>query len=156
MISPPVPTARQRVAFEASLGPLLVLAGPGAGKTFCLIERIRFLIGRLEVAPERIVAVTFTNKAAGEIAHRLRGSLGLAADQVTRSTIHALCVQLLRQYGSAIGLTQGFGIADEEYQAQVLRRAGHRYPASWPLKYFSQHKILGEPLGDYTAKLFQR
>jgi DNA polymerase III epsilon subunit family exonuclease len=156
MIAPPIPTARQRQAIEAPLGPLLVLAGPGAGKTFCLIERIRYLIGRLEVAPERIVAVTFTNKAAGEIAHRLRGSLGLAADQVTRSTIHALCVQLLRQYGSAIGLTQGFGIADEEYQTQVLRRAGHRYPAPWPLKYFSQHKILGEPLGDYTAKLFQR
>ncbi|HEY7027058.1 MAG TPA: UvrD-helicase domain-containing protein [Gemmatimonadales bacterium] len=156
MISLPVATARQQQAIEASFGPLLVLAGPGAGKTFCLIERIRYLIGRMEVAPERIVAVTFTNKAAGEIAHRLRGSLGLAADQVTRSTIHALCVQLLREHGSAIGLTRGFGIADEEYQAQVLRRAGHRYPTTWPLKYFSQHKILGEPLGDYTAKLFER
>ncbi len=156
MISPSVPTARQRQAIEASLGPLLVLAGPGAGKTFCLIERIRYLIERMEVAPQRIVAVTFTNKAAGEIAHRLRGSLGLGADQVTRSTIHALCVQLLREYGSAIGLSQGFGIADEEYQAQVLRRAGFYKPVAWPLKYFSQHKILGEPLGDWVGKLFQR
>ena len=65
------PSTRQRDAIEAPLGPQLVLAGPGAGKTFCLIERIRFLIEQRDFDPARICAVTFTNKAAQEIAERL-------------------------------------------------------------------------------------
>ena len=60
-----LPSESQRVAIEATPQPLLVLAGPGAGKTFCLIERIRYLIERLEVEPARICVFTFTNKAAG-------------------------------------------------------------------------------------------
>src|SRR5690242_6730479 len=67
----PVPSESQRAAIEAGAHPLLVLAGPGAGKTFCLIERIRYLIERLGFAPERLCAFTFTNKASGEIAERL-------------------------------------------------------------------------------------
>ena len=63
-----VPSQSQREAIEAPAKALLVLAGPGAGKTFCLIERIRFLLERLAMDPARICAFTFTNKAAGEIA----------------------------------------------------------------------------------------
>src|SRR3954470_16477827 len=74
-----VPSASQREAIEAAAAPLLVLAGPGAGKTFCLIERIRFLIEQLGVPPERLCAFTFTNKAAGEIADRLARALGARA-----------------------------------------------------------------------------
>ncbi len=148
------PTARQREAIEAPLGPVLVLAGPGAGKTFCLIERIRYLIQHQGIAPARIVAVTFTNKAAGEIGQRLAGVTG--AEQVTRSTIHALCVRILREFGSVVGLSPGFGIADEEYQVQALRRAGFYKEGRWPLGYFSRHRIADAPLDDWLTNLYQR
>ncbi|MFN8651881.1 MAG: UvrD-helicase domain-containing protein [Gemmatimonadales bacterium] len=151
-----VPTARQREAIEAGPGPVLVLAGPGAGKTFCLIARIQYLVDRLGYDPAKICAVTFTNKAAGEIASRLRGTLGDQASVVTRSTIHALCVQLLRRHGSAIGVPETFGIADEEYQLQVLRRAGFRKDQSWPLRQFSRHRIQGIPLEDRFGQIYER
>ncbi|HEX2777908.1 MAG TPA: UvrD-helicase domain-containing protein, partial [Gemmatimonadaceae bacterium] len=66
-----MPSESQRKAIEAGAGPTLVLAGPGAGKTYCLIERIRFLLEKLALDPARICAFTFTNKAAGEIEERL-------------------------------------------------------------------------------------
>jgi len=155
--APFTPTARQLEAIEAPLGPVLVLAGPGAGKTFCLIERIRFLVEQKGFDPARICAVTFTNKAAGEIATRLSGALGDRAGVVTRSTIHALCVQLLRRHGEVVGVPHGFGIADEEYQLQVLRRAGFRKEgARWPLMQFGRHRVLGTPLDDWLAELYQR
>src|SRR5690242_7953439 len=100
----PVPSDSQREAIEAGAHPLLVLAGPGAGKTFCLIERIRYLIERLGFDPSRICAFTFTNKAAGVIAHRLESRLGPqgGARRITRGTIHAFCATLLRDYGEDI------------------------------------------------------
>ena len=112
----PVPTPAQRRAIEAPAGPVLVVAGPGAGKTFCLIGRIGHLIRALGVPPRRICAVTFTNKAADEIAARLRRDVGAdAADEITRGTLHALCLTLLREHASLMGLRRGFGLADEEY-----------------------------------------
>ncbi|HEV8597914.1 MAG TPA: UvrD-helicase domain-containing protein, partial [Gemmatimonadales bacterium] len=122
-----IPSARQLDAIEAPLGPLLVLAGPGAGKTFCLIERIRFLIEQKEFEPGRICAVTFTNKAAQEIADRLGKTLGERAHEVKGGTLHALCAEILREHGDWIGVRRGFGIADEEYQKDVLRRL-HVFP----------------------------
>src|SRR6267378_536277 len=113
------PSASQRLAIEGPPQPLLVLAGPGAGKTFCLIERIGFLIDKLDIKPERICVFTFTNKAAGEIAERLVRELG---PSVKRGTIHAFCAELLREFGEQVGLQAGFGIADEPYQRSVLRR----------------------------------
>jgi superfamily I DNA/RNA helicase len=77
-----VPSPSQRSAIEAPASALLVLAGPGAGKTFCLIERIRFLLEQLRMDPARICAFTFTNTAAGEIAERLARTLGDRARQV--------------------------------------------------------------------------
>lgn len=119
-----IPSTRQRDAIEAELGPVLVLAGPGAGKTFCLIERIRFLIEHKGFDPGRICAVTFTNKAAQEIAERLQKTLGDRAREVKGGTLHALCAEVLRQHGEWVGVRRGFGIADEEYQKDVLRRLG--------------------------------
>src|SRR5262249_38108940 len=117
-----VPTPSQRNAIEADPKSLIVLAGPGAGKTFCLTERIRHLIAPHRFDPARICAFTFTNKAAGEIAHRLETQLGEAAARVKRGTIHAFCAELLRELGASVLLETGFGIADEEYQLAVLRR----------------------------------
>ena len=99
---PHVPSPSQREAIEAGPRSQLVLAGPGAGKTYCLIERIRFLIEQLGFDPARICAFTFTNKAAGEIAHRLEASLGAAAAQIKRGTIHAFCAELLREFGAHV------------------------------------------------------
>ena len=103
-LPPHVASVSQRLAIEAPPGPTLVLAGPGAGKTFCLIERIRFLIEELGVDPTRICAFTFTNKAADEIATRLARQLGARAEGVKRRTIHAFCAELLREYGSHVNL----------------------------------------------------
>src|SRR5213082_1290348 len=116
------PLPRQRLAIEAPPGPVLVIAGPGAGKTFCLIARINHLVGTLDVAPERICAVTFTNRAAEEIALRLKHTLRNRGDAITRGTIHALCLALLREHAEAAGLRPGFGVADEQYQKVILGR----------------------------------
>lgn len=118
----PETSPEQQRAVTGPLGPMLVVAGPGAGKTFCLIGRVHYLISEMGYEPERICAVTYTNKAAEEIALRLKGTLGERAAEVTRGTLHALCLGMLRDYGEAIGLRKGFGIADESYQHTVLRR----------------------------------
>ena len=123
-IAPHTASASQRTAIEAEIGPVLVLAGPGAGKTFCLIERIRFLVEQKQIDPVRICAFTFTNKAAGEISSRLEKYLGASADRIKRGTIHSFCAELLREFPEQVGLQPGFGIADEEYQFSVLRRLG--------------------------------
>src|SRR5437899_12429356 len=107
------PLPQQRLAIEAPLGPVLVVAGPGAGKTFCLIARINHLINTRGLAPERICAVTFTNRAAEEIAVRLKHTLGDRAEGVTRGTIHALCLALLREYAEAAGLRRGYDEGDD-------------------------------------------
>src|SRR5579871_6548688 len=136
-----VPSPSQREAIEADPKSLLVLAGPGAGKTYCLTERIRFLIERHGVDPARVCAFTFTNKAAGEIAHRLESTLGAAAANIKRGTIHAFCAELLREFGPSVLLEPGFGIADEEYQLSVLRRIeGYRRWHAGTLNRFSAHR----------------
>src|SRR5256885_683277 len=108
------PLRRQRYAIEAPPGPVLVIAGPGAGKTFCLITRIAHLVDKLGVQPERVCAVTFTNRAAEEIAVRLKHTLRGRAEAITRGTIHALCLSLLREHAEAAGLRKGLGVADEQ------------------------------------------
>jgi DNA helicase II / ATP-dependent DNA helicase PcrA len=154
---PVVPTERQRQAIEAGMGPVLVLAGPGAGKTLCLIERVRHLVTVRGMAPERICAVTFTNRAAEEMAGRLVRELGHGADLVARSTIHALCVRILRDHGAPLGLERGFGIADEDYQRELLHRLG--VPPRWhtsTLTRFSVHRLAGRALGPDDARTFNR
>jgi DNA polymerase III epsilon subunit family exonuclease len=136
------PLPQQRLAIAAPLGPVLVVAGPGAGKTFCLIGRVDHLIGTLGFDPARICAVTFTNRAAEEIAARLRHKLGDRADAVTRGTIHALCLAILREHAEAAGLPRGFGVADEHYQSVILGRL--RVPAErrgGMLNRFGRHRL---------------
>ncbi len=152
-----VPTDSQRKAIESDIDCLLVLAGPGSGKTFCLIERIRFLIEQKGFDPARICAFTFTNKAAGEIAARLDRLSQGAGEKVKRGTIHAFCADLLRQHPEAVGLRTGFGIADEEYQRSILRRL--RVPGKWQgrtLKSFSSHKMRGDPLHPGDQRTFEK
>jgi len=152
-----VPSPSQRRAIEADPHSLLVLAGPGAGKTYCLIERIRFLIEHHNFDPARICAFTFTNKAAGEITHRLETRLGVAAEKIKSGTIHAFCAELLRELGAQVLLEPGFGIADEEYQLNVLRRI--EGPRKWHrsvLTRFSAHRFRGDPLQHNDLALFHQ
>ena len=152
-----VPSPSQREAIEADPCSRLVLAGPGAGKTYCLTERIRFLIERHGFNPARICAFTFTNKAAGEIGHRLAGRLGATADSITAGTIHAFCASLLRELGAHVLLEPGFGIADEEYQLSALRRI--EGPRRWhrnTLTRFSAHRFRGDALFHDDLALFHQ
>ncbi|HYU53205.1 MAG TPA: ATP-dependent helicase, partial [Gemmatimonadaceae bacterium] len=153
----PVPSASQRHAIEAPAQPLLVLAGPGAGKTFCLIERVRFLIERLGIDPSRICVFTFTNKAAGEIAERLQRELGDRVERVKRGTIHAFCAELLREFGERVDLQPGFGVADELYQKSLLRRL--RVPRKIQnsvLDAFSRYRFRGDALGHRYQRYYDR
>src|SRR5437660_3421578 len=150
------PLPQQRLAIEAPLGPVLVVAGPGAGKTFCLIARINHLIATLGIAPERICAVTFTNRAAEEIAVRLKHTLRDRADGITRGAIHALCLALLRQYTEAAGLRQGFGVADEQYQKVILGRLHVPLEQRGPLlNRFGRHRVQAYDLTADEARLYR-
>src|SRR6266853_1863623 len=150
------PLPQQRLAIEAPLGPVLVVAGPGAGKTFCLIARINHLINTRGLAPERICAVTFTNRAAEEIAVRLKHTLGDRAESVTRGTIHALCLALLREHAEAAGLRKGFGVADEQYQKVILGRLHVPLEQRGSLlNRFSRRRVQDYRLTDDDARLYR-
>ncbi len=150
------PLPQQRRAIAAPLGPVLVVAGPGAGKTFCLIARINHLIGTLGIAPERICAVTFTNRAAEEIAVRLKHTLRDRADGITRGTIHALCLALLREHAEAAGLRKGFGVADEQYQKVILGRLRVPLEQRGPLlNRFGRHRVQAYELTADDARLYR-
>ena len=150
------PLPQQRRAIEASPGPVLVVAGPGAGKTFCLIARITHLVDTLGVAPERICAVTFTNRAAEEIALRLKHTLRDRADAITRGTIHAVCLALLRDHAEAAGLRQGFGVADEQYQKVILGRLHVPLEQRGALlNRFSRHRVQDYRLTPEDARLYR-
>ena len=114
---------RQRDAVEAIDGPLLIVAGPGSGKTRLITYRIAYLIRVCGVSPWRIAAVTFTNKAAREMRERLQSVVSQTADDVTVSTFHAFCAMALRRDGSSIGLDREFSIYDDSDQVGMIKRS---------------------------------
>ena len=102
----------QRQAVEAIEGPVLVLAGPGSGKTRVLTHRVAFLVKEFEVPPWQIMAVTFTNKAAREMKERLYRLLGEQLRQLTIGTFHAICARILRREADAAGISRQYVIYD--------------------------------------------
>ncbi|MEJ5295548.1 MAG: UvrD-helicase domain-containing protein, partial [Fimbriimonadales bacterium] len=104
-------------------GPLLVFAGAGSGKTRVITYRIANLIHTHGVSPRHILAVTFTNKAANEMKERLRHLLGDAARGLWVGTFHSICLRILRESGTAIGIPPNFVVYDESDQLEVVRQA---------------------------------
>src|SRR5690606_30840050 len=102
---------------------LMILAGPGSGKTRVIAHRIAYLVQDLEVPPYRILAVTFTNKAAREMRERVEGLLGSDAYALTMGTFHSVCARMLRVDGEAIGLPSDFAIYDTDDQLALIRLA---------------------------------
>ena len=116
----------QKTAVTTTSGPLLLLAGAGSGKTKTLTHRIAYLLAHESIWPNQILAVTFTNKAAKEMRERLAKLLD---QQITRSfmpwmgTFHAVCVRILRQHGSEIGIASNFVIYDDDDRQGLIKQA---------------------------------
>jgi DNA helicase-2/ATP-dependent DNA helicase PcrA len=119
----PTMNERQMQAVTHGPGPLLILAGPGTGKTRTLTARITYLVQEQRVEPEKILAVTFTNKAAEEMKNRLQRLLdpGQSA-RIHLSTFHALGLSILKTEAKHLGRDEGFALIDEEEQLGLIRR----------------------------------
>ncbi len=111
----------QRAAVQHYDGPALVIAGAGSGKTRVVVHRIAFLMQEHGVYPQQILAVTFTNKAAGELKERVQHLIGPPAKDLWVSTFHSACLRILRTYGDKVGLQPGFGIYDDNDQLDIIK-----------------------------------
>lgn len=112
---------KQQEAVFCTEGPLLILAGAGSGKTRVITHRIAYLIEEKNVAPWNIMAITFTNKAAGEMRERVNNLVGYGADSIWVSTFHSTCVRILRRYIDRLGYDNNFTIYDTEDQKSVMK-----------------------------------
>jgi len=112
---------QQQQAVEHGKGPLLVVAGAGSGKTRVIVHRVAHLIGKQNVHPSNILAVTFTNKAAGEMKARLEAMLGLAARDLWIATFHSTCLRILRRHFEHVGYGPNFRVYDEADQLSLIK-----------------------------------
>lgn len=112
---------KQREAVLCTEGPLLILAGAGSGKTRVLTHRIAYLIEECGVNPWNILAITFTNKAAGEMRERVDKIVGFGSDSVWVSTFHSTCVRILRRHIDLLGYDTNFTIYDTDDQKSVMK-----------------------------------
>ncbi|CAI8000929.1 ATP-dependent DNA helicase PcrA [Geodia barretti] len=111
----------QQQAVLSTEGPLLIIAGPGSGKTRVITHRIAYLVEECGVNPWQILAVTFTNKAAREMRNRLDRLLLSRSEAVTMGTFHAVCSRILRRHGDRIGLNPNFTIYDQDDQIDAIK-----------------------------------
>jgi ATP-dependent DNA helicase UvrD/PcrA len=148
----------QRAAVTAPVGPVLVLAGAGSGKTRVLTHRIAWLIQTEGVSPHAILAVTFTNKAAGQMRARVEQLLGVPGGALWLGTFHGLAHRLLRLHWREAGLPQGFQILDAEDQLRLVKKllkAAGLEESGWvpkDVQYFiNKHKEEGRRPGQVKA-----
>jgi DNA helicase-2/ATP-dependent DNA helicase PcrA len=113
---------RQKEAVGHTEGPLLVLAGAGSGKTRVLAHRIAYLLSVARARPDQILAVTFTNKAAGEMADRVRTLVGSISTGMWMGTFHSICARFLRVEGRRLGISPDFTIYDEQDQTLLVKQ----------------------------------
>ena len=111
----------QQQAALTTEGPLLLLAGAGSGKTRVLTSRIAYLVQEKAVDPSRILAITFTNKAANELKDRLGAFLGDEALDIWAGTFHSICSRILRRYGDRLGYSNHFTIYDTDDSKRVMK-----------------------------------
>ena len=112
----------QRMAVTRTDGPLLVLAGAGSGKTRVITYRIAYLLQERKIPPYAILAVTFTNKAAGELRERVIGLAGKDGRAVWISTFHSACVRILRQHVENLGVSRHFSIFDDKDSGRLIKK----------------------------------
>jgi len=113
----------QREAVETINGPLLILAGPGSGKTRVIVHRVAYLIKVCGINPRHIMAITFTNKAAKEMRERLHHLASGSVRDLTLGTFHATCVRILRRDGKVMGIDPRFVIYDDDDRISLLKRS---------------------------------
>lgn len=112
---------QQKEAVFHTRGPLLLLAGAGSGKTRVLVHRIAYLIEEEQVNPWNIMAITFTNKAAGEMRERVDDMIGFGAENIWVSTFHSTCVRILRRHIDLLGYENSFTIYDTDDQKTLIK-----------------------------------
>ena len=112
---------QQKKGVFATEGPVLLLAGAGSGKTRVLTHRIAYLIDELGVNAWNIMAITFTNKAAGEMKERVENLVGIGSDSIWITTFHSSCVRILRRYADRLGYDNNFTIYDTDDQKSVMK-----------------------------------
>ncbi|MBU0608050.1 MAG: UvrD-helicase domain-containing protein [Armatimonadetes bacterium] len=113
----------QRQAAQIIEGPVLIFAGAGSGKTRTLTYRIAHMVQECGIQPHNILAVTFTNKAAGELKERINALIGAQAKGLWAGTFHSICASILRAEGEAIGIPHNFSIYDESDQLSLVKEA---------------------------------
>lgn len=112
----------QQQAVECTEGPLLILAGAGSGKTTVLVNRVQHIIGDGLALPWQVLAITFTNKAAGELRERLVKAVGEEANSIWAFTFHSCCTRILRRFGDRLGYSSHFTIYDTDDQKRVMKQ----------------------------------
>ena len=111
---------QQQAVFHTE-GPLLILAGAGSGKTTVLVNRIAYILKMELCQPWQILAITFTNKAAGELKERIANVVEYGAQDIWASTFHSTCARILRRYGDRIGYTSHFTVYDTDDQRRLMK-----------------------------------
>lgn len=132
----------QKLAVETTEGPVLVLAGAGSGKTKALTTRIAYLIEECQVNPWNILAITFTNKAAGEMKERVENLVTFGAESIWVSTFHSTCLRILRRHASFIGYDTDFTIFDTDDQKTLMKQVLKKL--DFDPKLYKERAILGQ------------
>ncbi len=131
----------QKEAVFHTEGPLLILAGAGSGKTRVLTHRVAYLIDEKNVNPWNILAITFTNKAAGEMRERVDQLVGFGAESIWVSTFHSTCVRILRRHIECLGYTTSFSIYDSDDQKTLMKQVFKSLDVD--TKQFKERSVLG-------------
>ena len=116
------PNIQQQRVIEAVDGPVLVVAGAGTGKTATIVKRIEHILNDGYARPWQVLAITFTNKAAGELKERLLNTVGEEANDIWAQTFHSMCARMLRRFADRLGYSQHFTIYDTDDQKRVMKR----------------------------------